>query len=282
MKRLIILFLMVIVLFGAVDCYAVDPFENNVGCLSQPNELYFILYPAIYTAQRLKDSSGATSMNNIGARAYETTLRLVYYNQSLLGNTIILSGMVPVGKTDLLGSSDAGIGDAMFVAGYWLVDDKASGTYVAAGSYLVAPTGSYNSNRIANLGANVWQFMPTVVAAKQIGKLDMELTFKYDMFTENKATGVRAGNEAIIEGYAGYFVRPDLLLGGHLNATFGAENYVNGSNASDTAMQKLQAGPSAMWISGRFSALVVGLADFASRNTAQGYTVYARLGYKLF
>ncbi|KWT76809.1 SphA family protein [Candidatus Magnetominusculus xianensis] len=278
----VIVFVMLITMSFVVNCEAVDPFENNMGLLTQPNELYFLLYPGFYSAAKLKDSSGTTSTNDLGARLYQTTIRLSWFNKSLFGNALTVGGLLPVGTTELSGSSNAGIGDAMFVAGYWLVDDKSTGTYVAAGSYLVAPTGSYNKNRAANMGKNVWQFMPSVVAAKQIDKLDIELTFKYNMSTENKDTGVREGNSAIIESYTGYFVRPDLMLGAHLNATFGADSHTNGIRNPNTAVQVFQAGPSVMWASGRFSALVVGLGDFAAKNTAQGYTVYARLGYKLF
>ncbi|MBF0458333.1 MAG: transporter [Nitrospirae bacterium] len=281
-KNYFVIVIMLITMLAAIDCQAVDPFENNVGLLSQPNELYLCVYPTFYSASKLKDSSGNTVTNDLGARVYQSTLRLSYYNQSLFGNALTLGAVLPVGRTELLGSSDAGIGDAMFVVGYWLVDDKASGTYIAAGSYLGVPTGSYNSNRIANMGQNVWQIMPTVVAAKQIDKLDMELTFKYDMYTENKATGTRNGNAAIVESYTGYFVRQDMLLGAHLNANFGADSYVNGIRITNTSAHIFQAGPSIMWVSGKFSALLVGLGDFAARNAAQGVTIYARLGYKLF
>jgi hypothetical protein len=270
-----------LVIAAAVDCQAVDPFENNIGGVTQPHELYFTVYPMIYSASKLKNNSGDTVTDDLDARLYSSILRLTYYNKSLLGNTIILSGTLPVGKTKLLGDSNSGIGDAMLLAGYWLIDDKSSGTYLAVGSYLDVPTGDYNKNNIANMGSNVWKFRPTVVAAKQIGALDMELTLKYNIYTENKDTGARAGNEAIVEGYTGYFLRPDLIAGAHLNATFGSDMNVDGVRITETAVRVFQAGPSIMWIAGKFSILVVALDEFAARNTAQGYLVYARLGYKL-
>ncbi|MBF0487568.1 MAG: transporter [Nitrospirae bacterium] len=281
-KMVLVMGIMLITMLAAIDCQAVDPFENNVGGVNGPNEIYLTVYPIFYSASKLKDNTGDVASNNLGAKLYQASERLTYYNKSLFGNTIILTGILPVGKTELSGNSNTGIGDTTFLAGYWLVDDPSSGTYIAAGSYFDFPTGDYNKNRAANMGQNVWKFRPTVGVAKQIGGLDMELTFKYNMYTENKDTGTRAGNEMIVEGYTGYFVRPDLLLGAHLNATFGSDSHVDGEKIASTAVRLYQAGPSIMWISGKFSALVVGLADFDARNTAQGYTAYARLSYKLF
>lgn len=50
--------------------------------------------------------------------------------------------------------SDTGIGDLSFATAIWPYANKSTRTYLGIAGYLIAPTGSYSSQRVFNLGEN--------------------------------------------------------------------------------------------------------------------------------
>jgi hypothetical protein len=67
-----------------------------------------------------------------------------------------------------------------------------------------APTGSYETDRLSNLGLNNWSFIPGVAYTKIFPKANIELTGIWDMYlyTENPATHYRSGIQSDLEGLA--------------------------------------------------------------------------------
>lgn len=257
--------------------YGLDPYDN----VALPQGWFLSLYPSYYQASTYTDNNGNKQMDP-GIRAYQTGVRFTYYDKTLLPKTWAFSIILPAGQKEQLGISDSGIGDLTLTAGYWFVDDPASKTYFAAGMFVDVPTGGYDKTKKSNMGSNMYKFRPAIGFAKDIGKLHTEGILKYNIYTENKDTGVRPGSETIAELYAGYFVRLTVLLGGLLNATFGQNKTVNGRETAGSGLRRYQAGPSVYWVPAKgFSITVDALSEFGTKNTAEGYLLMSRFSWKL-
>jgi hypothetical protein len=257
---------------------AMEPYDN----IAMPQGSYFSTYPLYYHADHLMDKNGNAVATNPEATLYQNTFKYTYYDRTLLPNTAAFAALLPVGCMELRGDRDCGLGDLTLVGSYWLVDNPVDKTWFGARAQVVAPIGSYDKTSKANMGGNVWKYRPILYAAKQIGNIQAELTAKYTIYTKNNDTDTLQGNETTAEGYVGYFLKPDLLLSAHLNGTIGQDKTVSGARVSDSGVQVFQAGASLFKnFGGGFSALVEVLSDFAVKNSTEGYTVLARLSWKL-
>jgi len=259
------------------ESLGIEPFDN----IARPEGSYLFLYPSYSRADRLKDRNGNVLPTNPDATTYQILFKYNYFNRKLLPNATLFSVFLPVGCTEMLGDRDCGIGDLSLVSGYWFIDDPVSKTWFGGKVLTVAPIGSYNKDRKANMGGNVWKFQPTLFSATQMGKVQAELTARYTIYTKNADTGVQQGNDVSVDAYCGYYLWPSLLAGGHLNGTFGWDKTVNGSAVRDSGIQKLQAGVSVLKRFGGFSALVEALSDFGVKNSTEGFTVLIRLCWNL-
>ncbi|MBU0485305.1 MAG: transporter [Proteobacteria bacterium] len=270
--------LWILLCFAPGESDASEPYDN----VAAPAGSYFSLYPLYYGSDRLMDKDGKPVAADPDAVQYQNTFKYTYYNKTLLPKTALFSAFVPVGCLDLFGDDDCGIGDLSLVGAYWLVDDPATKTWFGTRLQTVVPIGSYDQESKANLGGNVWKFRPQLYGAKQMGNVLLEGTAKYMIYTENNDTDIRQGNEVNLESYGGYFLRPDLLLGAHLNHTFSDDRKVGGTTVPDTGIRKWQAGASLFKNFGSgFAALVEVLSDFAVENALEGTTVLMRLSWKL-
>lgn len=54
-------------------------------------------------------------------------------------------------------SSDTGVGDLAFMTAIWPYSDRQARRYFGVAGYLIAPTGSYNSQQAFNVGENRWK-----------------------------------------------------------------------------------------------------------------------------
>jgi len=267
-----------LLLCGAGKAQSSEPYDN----VAAPSGSYLSIYPYYYAASRLMDKNGEASTADPEAARYLSSFKYTYYDKTLFPNTLALVALLPTGCMELFGDKDCGAGDLALTGAYWFVDDPASNAWLGGRMQAVAPVGSYDKNSAANMGGNVWQFRPMLFAAKRKGDVQVELTAKYSIYSTNDDTGVRRGNEAAAEGYAGYFIRPDLLLGAHLNTTFGKDRIVDGAEEADTGVRIFQTGASAFKAFGEgFSVVLEALWDFEVKNSTEGYAAVMRLSWKL-
>lgn len=265
-------------LMSAEKTFAVDPYDN----VALPQGWWLSVYPAYYEAEKLTDKNGNTTNGNLASKIYQGSLRATYYSKATLPNTWGLTIALPVGKKELLGDSDSGIGDLSIAAGYWVIDDPASKTYLVAGMYVDFPTGEFDKTKKVNMGSNVYKYRPAIGFAKTFNRFHTEGSLKYNIYTENEDTDIKAGDETIFEGYAGYFVRPDLLLGGLFNATSGKDKSFKGNEINDSGIRRYQAGPSVYFRPWKvFSVTVDALREFETRNTSEGYLIMSRFCWRM-
>ena len=95
------------------------------------------------------------------------------------------------GKTETAGSltpypSDNGAIDTTLVLAYWPYVNRANKTYFAMAGYLVAPTGSYSSERVFNMGENRYKWAGQVAYQTRIAPaLDWMSAFDILWFGSN-------------------------------------------------------------------------------------------------
>ncbi len=275
-----LVFCLMILSLLKTECQALLMYDN----VAAPSGLYFLDYPAYCTADRLKDGDGDTSIDDLDLNSYTNTFRLLYYNRTTFKNTWAWSACLPVGRAEMLGDHDAGLGDLALAAGYWVVDDPNKKTWLAPTLFVDAPIGDYDSDKSINMGTNVWKFKPTILFAKYFGRVTTEAFIRYTMYTENNDTEVANGDEINFESFIGYFITPSLNSSVHFNATFGEDNELNGHKLSDSGIRKYQAGASIFWQperSGMLNMTFQYFNDFGCENTFSGDTFLIRLTWKI-
>ncbi len=247
--------------------------ENHAGTPGR----YFIMYPYSYHADKLPGKTAAQTRDNIDLNVYINSLRVAFVSRGFSGNICYLGLIQPVGRIEMMGDSDEGIGDMELVAGQWLIEDRENELFLALACGIFFPTGSYDQNSAANLGTNDYRFRPILQFAKQFGKFDYEFDIKYQWHTENPDTHRRAGDDILFESYMGYFLLPNVMCGVHFDAFFSDDARLNGRKINGSATEKYQAGPSATWVVAKGFVLDAQmLFDFNAQNTTEGYTVQFR------
>jgi len=112
------------------------------------------------------------------------------------------------------------------------------GPILGASLSVVAPTGSYRSSRLVNLGSNRWSFKPELGVSVPAGRWTLETYGGCWLFTENDAfyPGTAAHQQAPVaslQAHASYSMRPRLWVA--LNATWytGGVTSINGVEKAD-------------------------------------------------
>lgn len=262
----------------ALESSAQEPFDN----VAPPPGSYVGLYPIFSRADRLMDANGNSLPVDPELRLDQVLLKYTFVDNTLLPHTTLLSVFVPVGKLELLHDSDTGTGDLGAAAGYWFIEDTTARNWLGGKLSISAPTGSYDKNRAANMGTNVWSFQPQVLAATRTGDFQMEIQGKYTTYSKNADTGVRQGDNLGLDLYCGYYLSPTMVLGGHVNGTIGEDRTENGTRIPDSGVKKWQGGASMYKrFSPMFSTLMMVTSDFGVENTTDGYTVLLKASWRL-
>ncbi|MCU7928077.1 MAG: transporter [Candidatus Thiodiazotropha sp. (ex Dulcina madagascariensis)] len=261
-------------------CYALDIYDAPPA----PPGLFFSDYPLYYTADKTTDKDGDTAINDLGLRSYQNLFRLTYSTKSLFNkNTFVFDAILPVGRVEILGESEEGLGDILTIFGYYFIDEPKSGTYFAPAFYIDVPTGEYDKGRTVNLGSNVWQFRPALFFSKYHKRMNYDIALKYTMYTENSDTKVRSGNEIILETLLGYSIKLSLVLAAHLDATWGDDAEVDGHRLDDSGVQVYKSGVSLDWALDEKTFLDFKyLREFNTKNTPEGDLFQVRFSIKLW
>ncbi|NSZ19921.1 transporter (plasmid) [Agrobacterium vitis] len=141
----------------AVDLDALD-------LIPAPSGTNAILSYSTYTTRSsYVTNRGSKIKDGTGLDSYVGILRYVHYTD-IAGFSFAPQVLLPYGSlyNGSLGGaaldSASGIGDPIFAAPLWLVNNKNSGTTFAIVPYLYVPIGSYEAGRSLNLGENRWKF----------------------------------------------------------------------------------------------------------------------------
>jgi hypothetical protein len=168
-----------------------------------PGTFLFCTYYRHISASRLyrdgeKVSSDFNLTQNIGI------FRPVYYTsigkKALYGNgpfTIDPQALIPFGEAHLDGAavggnqfSDSGFADPVLLTTFWFVNAPEEKLWVGFTPYLTLPLGTYDRQKVLNLGGNRWVIRPEVGLVKGIGeKAYVDLIINGEFYTDNDDFG---------------------------------------------------------------------------------------------
>jgi len=277
-NKLIVRVMMYFVLLISNKAHALEPYDNYVV----PDGSYFLMYPVYYKANTLADENGDVAVNDLNLRYSSNVFRYAHAGTTKDDGKWLLNVLLPVVDIDLLGEKDQGIGDLTLGSAYWLINHQKSKTWLVIAGFVDFPTGDYDSKNTANVGLNVWKFRPSLGLAKQYNDFDLEVTYRYNIYSENEDIDFKYGSENILESYLGYSVTPKLLFGIHYNIINGSDNETNGSIVPDSAIRKNQLGVSFNYLFGKGTGITtVFLSEFNNENSPEGDTLMMRLFWKI-
>jgi hypothetical protein len=128
------------------------------------------------------------------------------------------------GKTEPTGAltpfrDDNGMIDTTLVLAYWPYVDRASKTFVGVAGYLIAPTGSYSSDRAFNMGENRYRWAGQIAYQTRIAPdLDWMSAFDTLWFGKNDESRSLENQLGTLEQKALYSAQTGLLY--HVNQRY--------------------------------------------------------------
>lgn len=264
--------------FLAGQAAAVDPYDNIAG----PDGSYALLYPSFYAAEQYADASGKTVNHHLQLRSYANVFRYSRAATTESGANWLMTALLPVADVRVGRERAQGQGDLTLGSAYWAISNTAQSTSVVLAGFVDVPVGQYDRDDAVTVGAHVWKVRPTIGLAQQWGRIDVELTGRYNCYFKNADSGVRNGAERILESYAGFTVQPGLIVGLHANLIKGQDSERDGQVVPDTAVSRYQAGASVNWmLAPTTGAMLEWVSDRKVRNGAKGDLLMARLFWKL-
>ena len=183
---------------GGGGAYPNGAEDFMVGALPPPGT-YFKNYLTYYTASKFKDNNGNDIPVDFKLKVAADVLRFIYVTDyKILGANWAVHAFIPVAYMDVeMGprSDDRfGLGDIIvdpFILGWhW------KNFHVTTGLDIYIPVGTYNQDRLANLGRNYWTFEPVLgMTYLSDGGFEISAKFMYDFNTENDDTNYQSGQE---------------------------------------------------------------------------------------
>jgi hypothetical protein len=173
-----------------------------------------------------------------------------------------------------------GLGDVTLIPGilFW---NKGNFHFTFA-EYIIAPTGEYDTNDLANTGLNYWTF-DTDVAMTYLNEKtgqDYSVNIGYNYNTENSDTDYRTGQELHIDYMINQFLSESWAIGIHgfyLKQVTGDSG--GGAILGDFKAEAAGVGPAVLWSTKRFGREVTFIAkwlhEYHAERRIQGDHIFA-------
>ena len=230
--------------------------ENYLAGALPPPGTYFLTYASHYEASTLRDNNGNKIPLNFNVRADALALRAVHVTQQkILGGQLLFHAIAPLVNLKVqVGAAShktSGLADLVFGTGLGFhASDKLH--YVWAVD-VTAPTGSYDSNKTANLSRNYWNIEPVfALTYVQPTGFNGDLKVMYDFNGVNKATNYRSGQELHADFSAGWGLGNGWVVGvGGYVYRQTTDDRQNGATVSNNKGRSYAVGPSVKYDSGK-------------------------------
>jgi hypothetical protein len=170
--------------------------------------LYFLSQTSYYTSDRTNDSNGDEIPIDFEVKALAETMRFLYVSDiELAGAQLWGQLVVPIVHLDMSlpygEDSSLSLADITASAGLAWHPDRFN--TITFGLDVGMPTGSYDTNDIANVGNNHWSFQPTLgYHYSDPQGLELGTTLRMIFNTENQDTDYRSGTEVVIDYSVGW------------------------------------------------------------------------------
>ncbi|CAI3805729.1 hypothetical protein DBADOPDK_03866 [Pseudomonas sp. MM223] len=257
--------------------------ENYMsGAMPSPG-FYGQLFVNHYEADNLRGNDGRKLPVDFRVRANAIVPRLIWVSDyTLLGGSLALHAIVPLVdvKVSLNDQSqqNSGLGDVIF--GPALGFHHSDKFHSILAFDMIAPTGRYDKNDLANPGRNYWVFEP-VYAMSYIDPAGLNLDAKvmYDFNRRNPATDYRSGQEFHVDYAVGWGLGNGWVLGvGGYYYRQTTDDHQDGERIEDNKGRSFAVGPSIKY-SGKEGWFVTAKwsKETEVRNRAQGDAYWLKL-----
>ncbi|MFG1392301.1 transporter [Xanthobacter agilis] len=187
-------------LLACGEARAVD--VNASDYVPVPAGTNLLLYYAQYaTRSEYISTSGVGMTRNTGLDSYVNILRYVHYFD-VAGFTVAPEVLIPAGTlyNGRIGGveldSAAGFGDPIVAVAFWMVNNKATQTYIGITPYLFVPVGQYNPAAALNIGENRWKLDTQAGWYQGLGNgLSFQITGDAIWYGDN--TGAGSGSQVL-------------------------------------------------------------------------------------
>jgi hypothetical protein len=201
---------------GGGGAYPNGAEDFMMGALPPPGT-YFLDYVDYYSATSLKGHGGDDLVPKFDLDVAVNVFRLVHVTKyEILGASWGMHAFLPLMHMNVdatMGEDDrSGMGDIIvdpFILGW-----HSKNLHITTGLDIYLPLGSYDDDRLANIGRNYWTFEP-VAGVTYLSDNGFELSgkFMYDFNLKNTDTEYKSGQEFHFDYTAGYHVDKNLAMG---------------------------------------------------------------------
>jgi hypothetical protein len=214
----------------------------------------------LYNQSASRDSLYASGSKAAGDNQLDSNvsiLRLIHFMK--LGDYIVdPQVLLPFGELKAGGDMAAplgkasGMGDAIFAATIWTINDPANKRYLGITPFLIAPTGSYQATDALNLGENRWKYALQVGYIQGLSdKITLDLAADVTAYGKNdkaNAAGQAKKQNAStqLQAFGRYALSPTWDLRAGLSYSHIGESKLDGVGQNDGgALTKVQLGTAA-------------------------------------
>ncbi|MEL7560261.1 SphA family protein [Stutzerimonas chloritidismutans] len=238
---------------GGASSYAMGAENYLSGALPQPG-FYGQVFVNRYRADSLRDDDGDKVPVDFELAANVIAPRLVWVTeQKVLGGQLAFHSILPLVDLEVELNSQSqrerGLGDATFgvaIGHHW--SDK---LHSIAALDVIAPTGRYDRDDLANLGRNHWAVLPVLaVSWLDPNGLNADIKAMYTFNLENPDTDYRSGQELHADYSIGWGLGNGWVLGiggyAYLQTT---DDRQNGDTVENNKGRAFAIGPSIKYAS---------------------------------
>ena len=245
----------------------------NLGGAYKPQPGYGLkLYTLYYDADIRTNKDGKPVVNNLGLKKQGVAIGNCYQIGDLQLNAIIPVSKIEVEK---LKGSDAGLGDILLSAGWFLPVEWAN---ILPAVGVKIPTGSFDRNHAVNNGDGQTDMIMGLYLFKLMQPLSFDAVVKYAVRFRNPDSDFTPGNEFSADGLVTLRLVEGIRIGPAVNFIIGADNKKGGKTLADSGLMRLSAGGEVYY--GRLDHVKISLAayqDVLTRNTFEGVLVLSRI-----
>lgn len=257
--------------------------DNYMSGYLPPPGIYGQIYAQNYEADSLRDDGGKSLPVDFRARVDALVPRVIWVpGQELLGGGLALHVIAPIVdmavKLNDRSEDKEGLGDMTFGVG--LGYHYSQKFHVIYGLDVIAPTGSYDRNDLANLGRNYWAAQP-VVAISHIDPngLNLDAKIMYDFNSKNPDTDYRSGQEFHADYAVGWGLGDGWVVGvGGYVYRQATDDRLDGNRVQDNKGRVFAFGPSIKYGgSGGWFVTAKWQGESEVRNRAEGSAYWLKL-----
>ena len=247
----------------------------NLGGAYKPRPGYGLkLYTLYYGADTRTDKDGNPVVKGLGLKKQGVSIGNSYQIGDLQLNAIIPVSKIEVAK---LKNSDAGLGDILLSAGWFLPVEWAN---ILPAVAVKIPTGSFDKHHAVNVGVGQTDLIMGLYLFKLMQPLSFDAVVKYAVRFRNPDSDFTPGNEFSAEGLVTLRLFEGIRIGPAVNFIIGADNKKGGKTLADSGLMRLSAGGEIYY--GALDHVKISLAayqDVLTRNTYEGVLVLSRIAF---